>query len=276
MVLSSDGYILTNNHVVADANSVTVTFTDNKKRIATIIGTDPANDVAVLKVDATGLASVRLGDSAKAQVGEPVVAIGNALALPGGPTVTTGIVSALNRTIDGNNDTLQGLIQTDAAINPGNSGGPLVNARGEVIGMNTAILQNTNSIGFAIASNQIKPIIERLKKDGTNPASANKPRTFLGVSTQTVTKDLQDRFGLGAGKGVLVVDITPGSPADNAGLQSGDVITNFDGKEVLTDNELVAAVQAHKVGDQVKVAWVTQDARKMNAAIELGQARRTQ
>ena len=275
MVVTADGYIITNNHVVSDANSIKVTFADRKVRTAHVIGTDPSNDVAVIKVDAKSLPTVTLGSSKDAQVGEQVVAIGNALALPGGPTVTTGIVSAVDRTIEGNNETLQGLIQTDAAINPGNSGGPLVSSKGEVIGMNTAILNGTNNIGFAIASDRIKPIYEKLKKDGANPAAANQPRTFLGVSTLNITSDMKDRYGLGTDKGVLVADVNVGSPADNAGLKAGDVIVKFDTKTVTTAEDLVKLVQAKKPGNQAEIAWVTQDGRNLSVKVELGQARRT-
>jgi serine protease Do len=227
-------------------------------------------------VDATGLPTVKFGSSKALSVGEEVVAIGNALALLGGPTVTTGIVSAVDRTIEGGGARLSGLVQTDAAINPGNSGGPLVNSKGEVIGMNTAIFQNSNNIGFAIASDQITSLYETLKKDAANPSNPNRPRTFLGVSTQTVTSDMKERFGLGTDKGVLVVDVTVGSPADNAGIKAGDVVVKFDGKSVTQADALVALVHAKKPADQVDVSWVTQDGRTMSAKVELGQARRTQ
>jgi serine protease Do len=204
-----------------------------------------------------------------------VVAIGNALALPGGPTVTTGIVSALNRTLEGDGETLEGLVQTDAAINPGNSGGPLVNTSGEVVGMNTAIIRNTANIGFSIASDRISPILEKLKKNAAAGGDAFKPRTFLGVTMYELTPDMVERFGLGTSKGVLVADVNIGSPADNAGLQAGDVVVKFDGKTVTKSEDLKNLVQSHKPGDVVVVGWVTRDGRKMEANIELGAARRT-
>ncbi len=275
MVVSADGYIITNAHVVADANTIKVTFHDRKVRTARVIGADPAKDIALIKVDATGLSTVTFGSSKNLSVGEQVVAIGNALALPGGPTVTTGIVSAVDRTIEGGGERLSGLVQTDAAINPGNSGGPLVNSKGQVIGMNTAILSNSNNIGFAIASDQITSLYETLKKEAANPSNPNRPRTFLGVSTQTVSSDMKERFGLGTDKGVLVVDVTIGSAADNAGMKAGDVIVKFDGKAVTQADALVALVHAKKPADQVDVSWVTQDGRTINAKVELGQARRT-
>jgi serine protease Do len=274
MVVTADGYILTNNHVIADATTVKVTFSDRKVRNAVVVGTDPTNDVALVKVDAKDLPTVTLGSSKALQVGDQVVAIGNALALPGGPTVTTGIVSALNRTLEGDGETLEGLVQTDAAINPGNSGGPLVNTTGEVVGMNTAIIRNTANIGFSIASDRISPILDKLKKNATAGGDAFKPRTFLGVTMYELTPDMVERFGLGTNKGVLVADVNIGSPADNAGLQAGDVVVQFDGKTVTKSEELKTLVQSHKPGDVVPVAWVTRDGRKMEANIELGAARR--
>jgi S1-C subfamily serine protease len=252
VVISDDGYILTNNHVVEGATSIKVTFADRKVRDATLVGSDPSADVAVLKVDGvSGLPVVELGRSADLQVGDDVVAIGNALALPGGPTVTTGIVSALDRQISDSNSQLTGLIQTDAAINPGNSGGPLVNSDGQVVGINTAIIQDSNNIGFAIAMDKIKPIIEDIKA-GKSTVQA---QTFLGVSTQTMTTDLRDRFGLPTDKGVLVVEVVEGSPAQNVGLRPGDIVTKFDGKDVTTSEGLVTAVRDHKTGDKVDITW---------------------
>jgi serine protease Do len=274
MVVTQDGYILTNNHVIAQASSVKVTFSDRKVRNAVVVGTDPSNDVALIKVEAKNLPTVKLGSSKALQVGDQVVAIGNALALPGGPTVTTGIVSALNRSLEGDGETLEGLVQTDAAINPGNSGGPLVNTSGEVVGMNTAIIRNTANIGFSIASDRISPILEKLKNNAVAGADLFKPRTFLGVTMYELTPDLVDRFGLGTDKGVLVTDVNIGSPADNAGLQAGDVVVKFDGKTVTKSEDLKTLVQAKKPGDAVVVEWVTRDRRKMSATIELGSARR--
>jgi serine protease Do len=274
MVVTEDGYILTNNHVIEQASSVKVTFADRKVRNAVVVGTDPSNDVALIKVEAKGLPTVKLGSSKALQVGDQVVAIGNALALPGGPTVTTGIVSALNRSLQGDGETLEGLVQTDAAINPGNSGGPLVNTAGEVVGMNTAIIRNTANIGFSIASDRISPILEKLKKNAVAGGDVFKPRTFLGVTMYELTPDMVERFGLGTDKGVLVTDVNIGSPADNAGLQAGDVVVKFDGKTVTKSEDLKTLVQAKKPGDVVVIEWVTRDRRKMSANIELGSARR--
>ncbi len=269
IVLTADGYVLTNSHVVEGAQQIKVTFADRKVRNAQVIGRDGDADIALIKVDgASGLPIAELGKSAELSVGEPVVAIGHALALPGGPTVTTGIVSALDRTIDGGTARMEGLIQTDAAINPGNSGGPLVNSRGQVIGMNTAILQNTNNIGFAIATDRIRPIVEKLRKG----EAANGPRTFLGVTSQTMTSDIQDRYGLATAKGALVVDVTIGSPADNVGLIPGDVITKFGGKSIESSEVLGQEVRKRKVSDQVDLEWF-RGSQKLTGSATLGSAR---
>ena len=272
IILTADGYILTNSHVIANAASIKVAFPGEKGRkimSANVIGRDPQNDVAVVKIDGVkDLIPAQLGSSAKMRVGESVVAVGNALALPGGSTVTTGIVSAVDRTIEGDGERLEGLLQTDAAINPGNSGGPLVNTSGEVIGMNTAIIQNTNNIGFAIAIDRIKPIVERIKKGD----STTEPRTFLGVSTQTMDATIRDQYGLATDKGALVVDVTVGSPADNLGLRAGDIIVKFDSRAVATNKVLSDTVRKKKPGDKVVIEWKRNN-QTMTGTATLGSAR---
>jgi len=267
MVITSDGDVLTNAHVVAGATSIKVTLTtDNKTYDATLLGSDPTADVAVIKMQGvSNLKTVTLGRSSSLRVGDDVVAIGNALALPGGPTVTHGIVSALDRTIDAQDERLEHVIQTDAAINPGNSGGPLANAAGEVIGMNTAVAGQAQNIGFAIAIDTVKPIADQLKQGkGSVKAAA-----FLGVSTVTVTSDIQQRLGLSASSGALVQDVTTGSGADNAGLQSGDVIVKFGGEAISSADDLSAAVRKHQPGDKVDVTYQRGN-QKLTASITLG------
>ena len=269
IVLTSDGYILTNAHVIEGAATIKVTFKDRKVRSATVVGRDRARDIALVKVDgAKNLPTARLGSSKASSVGDQVLAIGNALALPGGPTVTTGIVSAIDRAIEADNGTLEGLIQTDAAINPGNSGGPLVNARGEVIGMNTAILRNTNNIGFSIAIDRIKPIVEKLRKGEKD----NGPRTFLGVKTQTMDETIRQQYNLSVAEGALVVEVTVGSPADNLGLRPGDVITKFGGQKVDRSERLGELVRGNQPGRKVRVEWV-RDGRTQSGTVPLGSAR---
>jgi putative serine protease PepD len=249
VVISDDGLVLTNAHVVevtdqfgrALANPViTVKLSDGSEREATVLGTSPANDIALVKVnDTSGLKAATLGDSDKLRVGDDVVAIGNALDLGDTPTVTKGIVSAKDRTLDVDaNTSLEGLIQTDAPINHGNSGGALVNAAGEVIGINSAGIPDAQDVGFAIAINTIKPLIDQLKS-GQTPATAQV--AYLGVSTQQ-TPD-----------GVTVTGVAAGSAADKAGLRAGDVIVGIDDTTISTTDELGSTLRGHKPGDTVQV-----------------------
>jgi serine protease Do len=253
-VLSSDGVIVTNNHVVDGATAITVTLADGRKLDARVLGRDSNADLAVLKVDATGLPAVKIGRSAALVVGDSVVAIGNALALDGGPTVTQGIVSALDRTISagdqgsaGNSETLRHVLQTDAAINPGNSGGPLLNAAGEVVGINTAVAGDAQNIGFALAIDKAMPIVNQLKT-GQTPV-----QPFLGLSTVTLTPGIQRQLGLDLSKGAVVAAVTPGSGAEIAGLQQGDVITKIAGKDMASAEDVTAAVADHKPGDKIDI-----------------------
>ena len=271
IVISEDGLVLTNAHVVRGATSITVRFSDRSEKPAILVGSSTENDVALVRVqDVTGLQAAQLGSSASLEVGDDVVAVGNALALDGGPTVTTGIISALDRDISDQDVSLEGLIQTDAAINPGNSGGPLVNAAGQVVGMNTAIIQNSNNIGFAIAIDRIKPLIDEIKT-GTGQFA---PKTFLGVSTQTVNAEVQAAYGLVTGTGAIVVGVQPGSPAENAGLESGDVIVKFDGVAVSSSEQLQKAVRDKKPQDKAVIEWQRGD-QKRTATVVLGQTRQS-
>ena len=249
-VIAPDGVIVTNNHVVAGAQTIEVVFADDRKMPARVLGRDPTTDLAVLKVDASDLPVASLGDSAVLKVGDDVVAIGNALALEGGPTVTRGIVSAEDRTITAENGVrLEHVIQTDTAINPGNSGGPLVNSAGEVVGINTAVAGDAQNIGFSIAINAAKPIIEELRQGTT------RSRPFLGVKMFTVTPSIAQELGIKVEAGALVADVTAGSGAEVAGLRNGDVITSIDGKEVKAAEDVTSAVSTHKPGDEIKVSY---------------------
>jgi S1-C subfamily serine protease len=223
---------------------------------ATLLGHDATNDVAVLKVDAaSGLPTVTLGDSSQAQVGDDVIAIGNALNLPGGPTVTEGIISAVGRTLPDPAEP-QNLLQTDAAINPGNSGGPLVNSSGDVVGMNTLVIQAANSqelaqnLGFAIPVNNIKPLIPDLSKGiDRNPG-------YLGAGVSDLTPQIAQRLGVNVSVGAFVARVAAGGPAAKAGIQGNDVITNFDGKAVADSAGLVTLIRSHQPGDKVPVTLV--------------------
>ena len=251
IILSAEGNILTNAHVVRGAETIQVTlFGERAAREASLVAADEAADLAVIRLnDTSGLENrtVKLGTSADLKVGDDVVAIGNALALPGGPTVTVGIVSALERSID----QLSNLIQTDAAINPGNSGGPLVNSDGEVIGINTAVAADrAQNIGFAIAIDTVKPMLDRLIAGEAAPAQG-----FLGVSTVTLTPEIRAQYGYKAEAGAIVVEVVPGSPAAAAGLKSDDVITRI-GDQPIEDNANVqTAVRAHKPDEKVEIEW---------------------
>jgi S1-C subfamily serine protease len=257
MILTPDGQVVTNYHVIQGASSIHVTlFGETEQRTATVLGSDHGNDVALLKIAAASdLPTVTLGDSSTLQVGDDLVAIGNALNLPGGPTVTTGIVSAKDRTLD--DPTLpENLIQTDAAINPGNSGGPLVNSDGEVVGMNTLVIQQANAdeaaqnLGFAIAVNTIKPLLPQLAKGVTTTPA------YLGVGVTTLTPQLAQQYDVAATHGAMVSQVQADGPAGQAGLQQYDVITTFDGKDVSTDSDLISLISAHRPGDTVKVVFV--------------------
>ena len=239
-VLSADGYIVTNNHVIDGATNITVDFHDGTTAKATVVAHDPNSDLAVLKVDRSGLTPLPMGSSSALQVGDQLVAIGNALDLSGGPTVTTGIVSAKGRSLNEENGVeLTDMIQTDTAINPGNSGGPLLDMAGQVVGINTAVAGQAQNIGFAISIDHAKALIGPLEK-GQVPAHA-----VLGVAVQP-TDD---------GHGVAVATVDPASGADKAGLQTGDVITKVGDTVIDSPDTLGAAVAAHQPGDHVKVTY---------------------
>lgn len=226
VIVDRDGYILTNYHVVKDADEIKVKLSDKREFKGKVIGADPKTDLAVVKIPSNHLPAVKLGDSGKLRVGETVIAIGNPFGL--NQTVTSGIVSATGRANVGIAD-YEDFIQTDAAINPGNSGGALVNVKGELVGINTAIFSTSGGyqgVGFAIPSSMAKVVMENLIKKG------KVIRGWLGVSVQAITPDLAKQFNLKEDKGALVSDVTQGSPAERAGIKRGDVITQYDGREV--------------------------------------------
>ena len=235
IILDRDGHILTNNHVVAGAQSLIVTLNTGESREAAIVGTDPATDLAVIRIDPAGLSlqPAQLGVSGNLEVGEDVIAIGHALGLPGGPTVSKGVVSALGRSISTDvQNTIVDLIQPDASINPGNSGGPLVDEHGEVIGINTAIIQEGRGIGFAINIDDAKVVAEQLIVVGYVD------RGFLGVTPFNLTPALANEFGIPVEEGVIIQRAVPGSGADQAGLQQGDVIVMMGDVQIRNTGEL--------------------------------------
>lgn len=237
-----NGYILTNEHVIHQVKEIKVLLPDGRESEGKLIGSDPTMDLAVVKIKGENLPVAKLGDSDEVKVGEFCIAIGNPFGLQN--TVTFGIVSALNRPI---RPDLEDLIQTDAAINPGNSGGPLINFKGEVIGINTAIIPYAQGIGFAIPINAAKEIIDELIKYG------KVIRPWLGISYLPITPQVVSRFNLPVKSGLYVASVISGSPADKVGLKAKDIIRKFDGQEIKTSRDLKAFISKKKVGDEVSL-----------------------
>jgi S1-C subfamily serine protease len=289
MILTPDGEVLTNNHVVAGASAVTVTlFGQTNPLPSHVLGTDPSADLALIQIDhASDLPTVTLGDSSQTQVGDSVLAIGNALALAGGPTVTEGIVSAEDRSLSAENDSgqtenLTGLLQTDAAINPGNSGGPLVNTQAQVIGMNTAVASSsvgnapTQNIGFAITVDSVKPLLAQLRQGGTGGAGSIQPQlnpadnsAYIGVTVGPVTPSLQQQDHLTPSSGALIISVEPGSPAQKSALHVDDVIVSFNGASIQSPEDLTAAIHPLAPGDHV-ILGIYRGHTHMNVGVTLG------
>jgi S1-C subfamily serine protease len=282
-VIDKEGHILTNYHVIADARQVEVTMHNRKKYKATVVGTDPAHDLAVILIKgAPGLVPAVLGDSRNLQVGQKVYAIGNPFGLAG--TMTRGIVSSIRPVREPNGATIDEAIQTDAAINPGNSGGPLMNWHGEVIGINTMILSSVNQnagIGFAIPINTAKAVLNDLMTLG------RVRRPALGVRTIPISAELADEMGLPADYGLLIMQVTPGGSADQAGLRGGteparlgnipimlggDLIVAIDGEKVEDEMDLSQVMNNHRAGDTVKVT-IYRNKKKLDVNVALGEAR---
>jgi S1-C subfamily serine protease len=281
-VIDKDGHILTNYHVIADARQVEVTLHNRKKYKATVIGTDAAHDLAVIQIKAPDLVPAVLGDSHNLQVGQKVYAIGNPFGLAG--TMTRGIVSSIRPVREPNGATIDQAIQTDAAINPGNSGGPLMNWHGEVIGINTMILSSVGQnagIGFAIPINTAKAVLNDLMTLG------RVRRPALGVRTIPITPELANEIGLAADYGLLIIDVTPGSSAEQAGLRGGteraylgnipimlggDLIVAIDGEKVEDENDLAQTMNNHRAGDTVKIT-IYRGKKKIDVPVSLGEAR---
>jgi serine protease Do len=251
IVLSEDGFIMTNNHVVDGARRIEVTLDDSQTLEAVVIGVDLVTDLAVIKVDASGLKPATLGDSSVLEVGEDVIAIGHALGLPGGPTVSKGVVSALGRSIEEDQNTIVDLIQTDAEINPGNSGGALVNDRAQVIGINTAIIQTGRGIGFAINVNDAKQVIAQLQEQGFVD------RGFLGVSTINLSAAIASYLGLPdtVTSGVVITRVIPDFPAASSGVPSGAVIVRLGDTPIRNTGELSKYLLAHLPGENIEVEY---------------------
>ena len=250
VVLTPDGYIVTNNHVVEGADEVEVTFNNKVKKTATIIGTDPTTDLALIKVDATDLEYLTFGDSDNVRIGEWVLAVGNPFNLTS--TVTAGIVSAKARNLSilGEGTSVESFIQTDAAVNPGNSGGALVNTKGELVGINAAIASHTGSYegySFAIPSNIVRKVVDDLLLYGETQ------RGYLGIYPAELTQEIAEKEGLENIEGVYVADVTEGGAAKVAGVQKGDVVTSINGKKVNTVTQLMETVRQYRPGDNVNL-----------------------
>lgn len=249
IVLSDHGYVVTNRHVVAEARRIVVTFQDGHKLLGAVRGMDRTTDLAVVKVDATGLPAALLGDSDALRVGQQVIAIGNPFGfLLGGPTVTVGYISAIHRQIETEQQLFEDLIQTDAAINPGNSGGPLVDLQARVIGINTAAIPFAQGIGFAVPVNVVRRASEEIVVNG------RVIRPWLGLAGTNVTEENAEYYGLGPSRGVLVMGVAADSPAASGGLQRGDVITAIEGRVVRGGvREFTQLLQTRKPGDTVEI-----------------------
>jgi serine protease Do len=259
VIVSADGYVLTNSHVVKGADTIKVTLGDSRELTAKVVGTDPQTDLAVIKIDAKDLPAITFADSDRVEVGDFVLAVGNPFGI--GQTVTSGMVSGLGRATLGLD--YEDFIQTDAAINPGNSGGALVDVEGRLVGINTAILSRTGSfqgIGFAIPANLARNVMEQLV------ATGKVVRGYLGVSMQDISAELADQFKLPTRSGALVADVVPDSPAAKAGLKGGDVITELQGKSVKDSRNLKLAVANFAPGQKV-TAKVLRDGKPIDVTI---------
>ena len=264
MVVRPDGYIVTNFHVIQDANDIQVTLPGIGSYEARVVGEDPLTDLAVLKIEADNLPFVRFGDSREMRVGDWVIAVGNVLALKGGPTVTLGIVSALGRSLTTDRGSLYDLLQTDAAINEGNSGGPLVNIEGEVIGINTAILRDAYGIGFAVSSAVASPIIDSLIDEG------RVVRPLIGLTGADVTPARAGQLKLNVTEGVIVTRLSRDGPAFKGGLRVGDVITKLDGIPTPDMARFLTLLWTYDVADTVRLEYISNN-QTFETSVELAE-----
>jgi S1-C subfamily serine protease len=246
-IIDAEGFILTNNHVVGGAEKIGVTLWNNEVLEGRIVGLCAVHDIAVVKVKGKDLQAAELGDSDKLRVGQRVYAIGNPFGLAGGPSVTSGVISAINRTIESQRGLIENLVQTDAPINPGNSGGPLVDLEGKVIAISTAIIPYAQGIGFAIPINSAKTCTNSMVTEGV----ARRP--WLGVIGLSITGEIARYYGLPVDRGVLVTRVAEGSPAEDAGMADGDIVLEIDNVETRRIEDLVKEIHKRKVGDKVRI-----------------------
>ncbi len=246
-ILEPDGHIVTNAHVVRNTDRIGVVLWDNQPVEGIVLGSCKGIDVAVVKIESDSLPAAKLGESKNLRVGQRVYAIGNPFGLVGGPTVTSGVISALDRSIQAPNVSFNGLVQTDAAINPGNSGGPLVDTEGNVVAINTAVIPYAQGIGFAIPIDIVKDCVNQIKQYGRVMSP------WVGIYGVTVTQQVARYYNLRVDKGVLVTNVVPRSPAQKAGIVPGDVILTIEGARVLSIQELKTEIDKKRVGDGVKL-----------------------
>ncbi len=262
VIINDDGYVLTNYHVIDDAERLRVTLSDGRVFNGKVVGVDPPTDLAVIKIETKEeVPVVRLGDSGKLKVGQIVLAVGNPFGLTGGPTVTSGIISSLNRSIQTENGMLE-LIQTDAAINPGNSGGPLVNTAGEVIAINTANMPYAQGIGFAVPVNTAKEILNELIEKG------RVRRPWIGITSMKVTRNLARYYRLPVNEGAIVMQIEPFSPADNADIRKGDIIEEIDENKVSEPSQISAHIHKKRVGDSITMT-INRNGKPIQVSLQL-------
>jgi len=262
VLVHPDGYIATNNHVVANTRDLRVATSDGRKLAAVVVGADPSSDVAVVKVKEIDLPVAELADAEELKVGQTVIAIGNPFGFfLGGPTVTRGVVSAVHRDISLEDNIFEDLIQTDAAINPGNSGGPLIDLHGHVVGLNTAMIPFAQGIGFAIPATTVKKVVEDLILYG------KVTRSWLGIAGFTVDNNVAEHYNLPVNEGVAVAGVAKGGPAYRAGLSAGDVIVKLDEQQVRTIKELRKYVRSKKPGDELLLEVVRDGKKYMARAV---------
>ena len=263
IIVDGKGFILTNNHVVDEAQKLRITLKDGNVFNGVVVGTDEVTDLAVVRVDSKeALPFARLGNSDQLKIGEIVIAIGNPFGLTGGPTVTAGIVSALNRSLQFESGALE-LIQTDAAINPGNSGGPLVNTNGEVIGINTAKMPYAQGIGFAVPVNTARVIVKDLMESGR---ITNRP--WIGIATIKITRQLAQYYRLPTNDGVLIAQVESQSPADYADLRKGDIVEAIDGRKITDPSQMSSNIRKRSINEKI-IMTINRYGRRFDCQIQL-------
>ncbi|HEY6238359.1 MAG TPA: trypsin-like peptidase domain-containing protein [Thermoplasmata archaeon] len=265
VVIDAHGLLVTNDHVVRGASRVAVTLPDGSEETGTVLGGDAPTDLAVVRLDRSPLEAATLADSSRVRVGQFAVAIGNALGLPGEPTVSLGVVSALHRPIPGSDFVFEGLMQTDAAINPGNSGGPLATIAGEVMGINTAVVPFAQGVGFAVPSDTVRQVVRDIRSNG------RVVRPWLGVSIAALTPPLRQRFRVRRITGLLVASVVPEGPADRAGVRAGDTIFRVGSTGVRSVRDLLQGLAAVPVGGSVDLAFA-RGARELQTMVGVAEA----